>query len=220
MTLIKVSFKLESHVLDFFLPGKRELTISIALTKLDAELGKLQLPASAIPIRLISVGGYVAVKHLGNRKSTFDIDYVLDPTLENSNQVKLGITAAIFAVAEALDYQHTWMNDDCKVFTGGRQRRLGLFSDTLRQNVVLWLSKHLIIFAGEWQWAFGLKLRRIAETRIQTDLDDAVCILKELEARYGPLSKDYLGNFIPNQKSTVDLIVQTYEKTYGKFGIE
>jgi len=194
--------------------------VSIALMELDTELGKLRLSASIIPIRLISIGGYTAVKYLGNRESTFDIDYILDPALEKMNQIKQAIKAAISAVAEARDCQHTWMNDDCRVFTGGPQRRLALFNAALEQNVVLWSSKHLIIYAGQWQWALGLKLRRIAENRSQKDLDDAVCILKVLNNSYDPLSKSYIRGLIPNQSGTFDLIVQSYEAKYGKIGTE
>jgi hypothetical protein len=122
---------------------------------------------------------------------------------------------AIYNVAEVLDCQRTWMNDDCKVFTGGRNRRPALFNAALQQNVVLWSSRCLTIYACEWQWALGLKARRIAESRSRTDLDDAVCILKELDIYYGGLSKDEIRNLIPNQKSTLDLLVQTYEAKYG-----
>src|SRR2546423_13075859 len=133
--------------------------------KLDTELGRLQFPASIIPIRLISIGGYPAVKYFGNRESTFDIDYVLDPVLENMHQIKQAIQTATSAVAEALDCQRNWMNDGCKVFAGGPQRRSALFSAAQQQNIVLWNIKHLIIYAGEWRWGLGLKLRRIAESR-------------------------------------------------------
>ena len=95
-----------------------------------------------------------------------------------------------------------------------------LFSAAIQQNVVLWDSKHLVIYAGEWQWALRLKLRRIVESQRQKDLDDAVCILKELDTCYGPLSKDYIRNFIPDQKTMLDLMVQTYEAKYGKIGID
>jgi hypothetical protein len=194
--------------------------VSTALTELDIELGKLQLPASVIPIRLISFGGYPAVKYFGNRESTFDVDYVLDPELENMNQIKQAIKTAIFAIAEARDCQPTWMNDNCKVFTGGPQRRLAIFNATLKQDVVLWNSEHLVIYAGEWQWALRLKLRRIVESGRQKDLDDAVCILKELDTRYDPLTKDYIRSFIPDQKPTLNLIVQAYEGIYGKLGTD
>lgn len=77
-----------------------------------------------------------------------------------------------------------------------------------------------MIYAGEWQWALGLKLRRIAESRSQTDVDDAVCILKELDTRYGPLSKGYILSLIPNQNTALDLILQIYKARYGNIGIE
>ena len=110
------------------------------------------------------------------------------------NQVKQAVKIAISAVAEVLDCQTTWMNDDCRVFTGGHQGRQALFAAALQQNDVIWSSKHLIIYAGEWRWALRLKLRRIAGTRGQTDVDDAVCILKMLNTRYGPLSKRYIAS--------------------------
>jgi hypothetical protein len=75
--------------------------------ELDIELEKLQLPASVIPIRLISFNSYLAVKYFRNRESTFDVDYVLNPELENINQIKQAIKTAIFAIAKARDCQPT-----------------------------------------------------------------------------------------------------------------
>jgi hypothetical protein len=136
------------------------------------------------------------------------------------NEIKQAIKTAIYTVADARDCQPTWMNDDCMVFTGGRKRRPALFSAALQQNTVLWNSTHLTIYAGEWRWALGLKLRRIAESRSRADLDDAVCILNELGTCYGPVSEGYIESLIPNQKPLLDLIVQTYEAKYGKIAVE
>lgn len=187
----------------------------LALTQLDEELGRMKLPPSLTPVRLISFGGYPAVKYFRSRKSTFDVDYVLDPALESRRDIKSAISTAIHTVAEALDCQDTWMNDDCIVFTGGHQRRVALFNATIRQNVVLWTSKHLTIYAAEWVCSLRLKLRRIEESRRQKDHDDAVCILRELNTLYGPLSKDYIRNLSPGQ-TTTSHIIQAYEAKYGQ----
>ncbi|XMA15127.1 hypothetical protein WAI453_007918 [Rhynchosporium graminicola] len=60
--------------------------LKTALTHLDKEVEQSKNLRKVSPIRLVAVGGYVSVTYLQNRRAAEDIDYILDPQIED--QVK------------------------------------------------------------------------------------------------------------------------------------
>jgi hypothetical protein len=55
--------------------------MTIALGRLDEEVSKSKNLRKAAPVKIVAVGGYVAVSYLRNRTSTEDINYKSRPQL-------------------------------------------------------------------------------------------------------------------------------------------
>ncbi|OJD25467.1 hypothetical protein ACJ73_03163 [Blastomyces percursus] len=78
---------------------------------LDEEIGKSKNLRKAAPLQLVAVGGFVAVSYFQNRTSTEDLDYMIDPTLENLSKIEDKLVRAIKNVADKKGYDEGWVND-------------------------------------------------------------------------------------------------------------
>lgn len=207
---------------------KMLLTV-IALTLLDAEFGKSELLCVVSPIRIISTGGYVAVTHFHNRATTCDVDYLLDPDIEDNEDIKEDMRRAGEVVADKMNCDKDWFNNELSIFTS-RPKRPALFNESILQNVILFKGKRLVIYAGKWTWALEQKVRRIGnssrQAKNQTDIIDVVAILRVITVEIAsPLSGKYVkalntnGFDVPPTEETLKLIAETYRKTYGEEGL-
>jgi hypothetical protein len=70
------------------LAAAEKLTHATGLAELDAEIAKSRNLQRAAPIKLIAVGGFVAVTYFHNRETTQDLDCLLDPTLKNRVRIE------------------------------------------------------------------------------------------------------------------------------------
>ncbi|KAI9782435.1 MAG: hypothetical protein M1816_001887 [Peltula sp. TS41687] len=76
-------------------PVKRDFSaedFDEALSLLDVEISKSKELRSVVrdmgPIKLIAIGGFVAVGYLKSRASTHDIDYLLEPRIEQNSEAR------------------------------------------------------------------------------------------------------------------------------------
>ncbi|KAA8894746.1 hypothetical protein FN846DRAFT_999075 [Sphaerosporella brunnea] len=188
----------------------------LALQLLDEEIGNSRNLCKVAPIILLAVGGFVAVTYFGNRDSSHDLDYILDPSLPNVAKMSEKLEKAILVVAKKANYHDKWANDNVAVFAIG-DRRIRLFRESLEQNVVLYQGKHLVVYAGKWEWVLEQKLKRIAKDNRQMDIEDSVVILKVLtDKQGGPMSRETIKGWCTNiyepiQDSVLDTVGQNYQ---------
>jgi hypothetical protein len=119
----------------------------LALDYLDEEIGHSKNLKQIAPIRIIAVGGFVAVTHLQNRQFTGEIDFVLEPTIDNYTKIASKLNKAINTVAEERAYSPKWANDHVGVFTEGHARSR-LFFASLAQDELMYEGNHLKVYAA------------------------------------------------------------------------
>ncbi|KAI1975139.1 hypothetical protein LOZ51_002213 [Ophidiomyces ophidiicola] len=196
----------------------------LALELLDTEIGKSKNLRKAAPIKLVCAGGYVAVSYFRNRSSTQDIDYVLDPQIENVEKIRGKLQRAIGAVADKLQLSEEWINSRMEIFAVG-ESKLPLFIESIDQNVILWQGKNLTIYAAKWEWSLARKLKRIGSQLRDIDLSDAVAILNIMvDQNGGPLQRSTMKAwdrivYTPIEDFVLDRVAREYEANFGKRGI-
>lgn len=67
-------------------------------------------------IKLIAVGGYLAVKYLKNRNVTHDTYHMLDPCIEPQKKIQEKLKLAITEVAKEHNLVAKWVNDEVGVY--------------------------------------------------------------------------------------------------------
>jgi hypothetical protein len=100
-----------------------------------------------------------------------------------------------------------------------------LFQESIAQNIVLWESKSLIIYAVKWEWALARKLKRIGASYRPVDVSDAAAILRlMIEAQGAPLTRDALKGlnrivYTPIEDKVLDKVAVEFEATYKFKGL-
>lgn len=200
-----------------------------ALTLLDEELGRSELISAVAPLRLISVGGFLAVKFFHNRETTTDIDVLIDPNVDADRDYRATVLEAINAVSKAHGFAEDWLNDQLRIFIKDDLRML-LFLESIQQNVLLYAGENLQIYAGHLDFALERKLRRIAQRQgnrnIDDDTSDALAIVHHMVSSNGhPLSREECVGLDENgfglliDEAAVDLVAERYLDKYGVQGI-
>ncbi|KMU85165.1 hypothetical protein CIHG_02947 [Coccidioides immitis H538.4] len=178
----------------------------------DEEIGKSKNLRKAVPIKLVAVGA-----------STEDLDYMIDPALENLTKIEDKLGRAIKNVADKKGYDEGWVNDKVRLFAVGDSAQ-PLFRDSVAQNVVLWEGKNLIVYAVKWEWSLARKVKRIGSTRREADVSDAVALLRKIVEENGrPISRERAKSwdqivFTPIEDSALDKVAEEYEKKYESSG--
>jgi hypothetical protein len=170
----------------------------------------------------MTFGGFIAVTYLRNRETTNDIDYLLDPTLPNVRKLEVKLRKAIQTVSEKAHYSTKWANDNLGVYAAG-ERRVHLFNDTVAQDIVVYRGKHLIVYAGKWEWILDRKLKRITLEDREDDLEDSVAILKVLTDKAGgPISKITIKSWYFNMFEQIpdEVLEQVGTRFKLQFGVE
>lgn len=177
-----------------------------------------------MPIKLLSAGGFVAVSHLRNRHATEDIDYIIDPNIENLGKIKEKLQKAILTVALKRKISEEWINARMEIFAVGGTK-LQLFQESVEQQVILWRGKNLVIYAVKWEWSLARKLKRIGSERREVDVSDAVAILKIMvDKNGGPLRRETMKGwntivYTPIEDSVLDMVAERFSSKYGFPGI-
>lgn len=182
---------------------------------------------SVAPIRFITIGGMLAVSLFGNRSSTKDIDFLLDPSVDAVEEYRAEVLKVIRGVARKSGFSNNWMNDELRIFIGG-SKRLSLFLQSVRQGVIAYEGHNMTIYAGRLDFALERKLRRLNEKLgrpRELDLSDAVTLVHWLKRDGHPLSLEYVrgldenGLGLPVGDAGIDATAREYVAVYGTQGI-
>jgi hypothetical protein len=198
-------------------------TSSIGLTYLDEDIGKSKNLRKIVPIKLIAVGGFVAVTYFQNRAITEDLDYMIDPTIENRPKIEQKLARAITNVGREKGYDRNWVNDRVTMFAVGDTAQ-SLFRDSVAQNIILWQGENLIVYAVKWEWSLARKVKRIGSTRREADISDAAALLRKMvEENGGPLQRERAKGwnqivFTPIEDHAIDMVNGAYEDIYASHG--
>lgn len=200
------------------------LSYNQGLEALDAEMGKDQWLIAFAPITLLSAGGFLAVNFLRNRKSTGDLDYLLEPQWAHDNDIKGPLHTAMVKAARQAGLTEDWANEEMAFFVpdGSRKR---LFEEAEKQNIVLWEGTNLRVLAVPLEWALERKLRRIyhqmQHIKRETDMDDALALLKHLRLQNRrPLDRERIRTLSicskerPPDDATMREIAAAYREKY------
>lgn len=196
---------------------------------MDVEFGKSDLLTAIAPIRLISIGGFLAVKLFKNRDSTVDIDVLIDPNVDAVPEYRDEVWRSIRRVSKTHGFVHDWVNDQLRIFLRNDLRE-NLFLESIRQNVLIYAGKNLEIYAGRLDFALERKLRRVAQRsgnrNLEFDLSDALAIIDYLVSEKGhPLAVNYCMGLDENgfglgvERSDVEMVAARYLAKYGAQGI-
>ena len=134
------------------------------MSLLDANIAESELLMSVAPIRLISVGGSLAVCLLGNRESSYDIDCILEPNLAAVQDYADEFKKVARSVARKSGLSEFWLNRQLETFIS-RERRPDLFLESVEQGIIIYSGENLCIYAGRLDWDLERKVRRIAHAQ-------------------------------------------------------
>ncbi|TGJ88695.1 hypothetical protein E0Z10_g129 [Xylaria hypoxylon] len=198
-----------------------------ALGLLSSAIEQSEILMAVAPIRYISFGGTLAVKVFQNRENTEDVDILLDPNLEALSIYYDEIQHAISTVTTKGGYENDWFNDACRLFTA-REKRPKLFLKSVQQNIAVYRSSSLVVYAASFEYALERKLRRMDSNSLlrdrSIDLSDTVALIHALRDTH-PLSRDYVQELdlnecgTPVENKVVSLVAKEYLEKYQQQGI-
>ncbi len=188
---------------------------------------------SVAPIRLISVGGSMAVLLCGNRDSSTDIDCILDPQVDENEEYVAEWNNAVVNTAKAALLHSDWLNQQLAIFVRKDKRRI-LFLESIQQGIILYEGDNLVIYAGRLDWALERKIRRVAyatdrQKGKNVDMLDAAAIIKLMTSRddYStPLTFDFIrslnfnGFDLAPTTDAIEAVARYYKEKYGDGGIK
>ncbi|KAL4915781.1 hypothetical protein BDW62DRAFT_120375 [Aspergillus aurantiobrunneus] len=167
-----------------------------ALQALDEELGKFDFIVAFAPIKLITAGGFLAVNYLKNRKTTKDLNYLLDPEWATDEDIKGPLEQAILRVSQRLRISERWANENMAYYVT-KETRIHLFRKALKQNITLFKGDNIIILAAPIKWALKRKIRWMftpgQNRQVEIDMSDLLAMLKySRDRKGGPLNREHL----------------------------
>ncbi|KAM4054612.1 hypothetical protein HRG_014917 [Hirsutella rhossiliensis] len=200
--------------------------MEMALGLLNDEIAKSELLVSVAPIRLITIGGSLAVRLCKNRPTSYDIDCILSPNVATAADYAKELYNAVTNVAEKGYFEKDWLNRDLEIFVR-RDRRATLFLESLQQDIPIYKGSNLEIYAGALHWALERKIRRVAHALDRrggkdVDVPDAAALIRQIGA---PISADYIRNlnfngFDPKPTdAAIKEVADYYAHKYGEVGI-
>ena len=214
-----------------FIEAADHAVVLPALSELDAAMGESELLDSVAPIRLVSVGGSLAVCLFKNRESSADVDCILDPNIAAAPDYVAAFSEAVQRTSRQMDLPDDWLNRQVEVFVA-RNRVAHLFLESVAQGIVLYEGASLVVYAGRLDWALERKVRRVAhaqERRIRKNVDvgDAAAIIEFMTRRQDgkPLSFAFVRGLNENQfdvpptDTALHQVASQYMAMYGTQGL-
>lgn len=83
-----------------------------AFRHLDQVLGGNELAAAVAPIRMVTLGGSMAVKMFKNRTTTVDVDVIIDPNVDAVREFRDAVLVCIRSIAQQRGLERDWMNGE------------------------------------------------------------------------------------------------------------
>ncbi|KAG6036383.1 hypothetical protein E4U41_005734 [Claviceps citrina] len=206
-------------------------TMEKALTMLDSKIASNDLLMSVAPLRLVTVGGCLAVRLCHNREASYDIDCLLDPHVTSADDYAAEFELVCQEVAREGGFYKDWLNQQVKIFVS-RERRATLFLESVQQDIIVYSGKNLVVYAGRLDWALESKLRRMSHSRNRrgyknVDLPDAAALIHLMRGDGDglPISFQYVRDLNLNGfdlQPTEDVlreIAEFYFQEYGEVGL-
>jgi hypothetical protein len=135
-----------------------------------------------LPIVIIVAGGAISTILFRNRKTTKDVD-LWAPDRETNSIVSEGGRA----VAKRLDYDPFWLNSNMSIFIDTKHTHIGFYERALQQNVTLYQSEQIMVYAADWRYQLVQKLIRIESLNEgavrEAQLSDIVYLAKAVMER-------------------------------------
>lgn len=103
--------------------------------------------------------------------------------------VRQEMTRLIRVVASPLGYDPEWANDQMRIFLALLNEPESLFSQSKRQNIVLYDDGIIKVYAAKWEWVLCRKMKRLQmpdQAPRREDWSDCVAITKLLLDRDCP----------------------------------
>lgn len=168
-----------------------------------------------LPIVIIVAGGAVSTVLFRNRKTTKDVDFWA-PDRETDSIV----SEAGRAVARRLDYDPFWLNSNMSVFIDAQHTHIGFYERALQQNVTLYESEQIMVYAADWRYQLVQKLVRMESLRDgpmrSTQLSDIVYLAKaimELDGKHDIKRATVRGWY----KYTENILDETFDEVNRAF---
>lgn len=151
------------------------------LRKLNEELGKEGTQDG--PVRMVVLGGALAVRHFKSRAETVAVDVILDPHFDAAQGYQDRLKRCIRRVGCATNLGPGWMSGHyTEHFT--REARGRAFHQSVSQGgrPELYEGSHLKVYAMDTQVALEMKLRRMLDRNRNAEWDslDATAFLFRL----------------------------------------
>lgn len=154
---------------------------------------------------------------------------LIDPNVDAVPEYRDEVWKSIRRVSKTHGFVHDWVNDQLRIFLRNELRE-NLFLESIRQNVLIYAGKNLVIYAGRLDFALERKLRRVAQKsgnrNLEYDLSDALAIIDYLVSERGhPLGVDYCMSLDENgfglavERSDIEMVAARYLNKFGGQGI-
>ncbi|KIY74236.1 hypothetical protein CYLTODRAFT_448001 [Cylindrobasidium torrendii FP15055 ss-10] len=137
----------EKHTLDDF---------HEALGLLSEELAKQPIP-SREPLVLITSGDFLSMQLFHNRQTSEDLDYVL----VNETHAPY-LQQAFTHVCHELGWPNNWLSGNMSITCPTGDARDVWVKEAIHQNIIVYASDHLKIYAAKLQWCIASKMSRMA----------------------------------------------------------
>ncbi|KAF8682539.1 hypothetical protein RHS04_02678 [Rhizoctonia solani] len=172
-------------------------------------------PQVKLPVTIVVAGGAVSTLLFRNRKATKDVDFWA-PDRE-TNYV---VSEAGREVARRLDYDPFWLNNNMSVFIDTQHTHVGFYERALAQNVRLYESAEIMVYAADWRYQLVQKLIRV-EMMLkgpvrEAQLSDVVYLTRiiiETEGR-NEMRKNSVRNWYRYTKGIKDETFEEVNDTY------
>ncbi|MFI5421443.1 MAG: hypothetical protein ACHQ1H_10800 [Nitrososphaerales archaeon] len=196
-----------------------------AFKHISNELEK-QIPDQVV--RVLVSGGTCSVMYLGNRDKTKDIDFFIpDPTII---EIISGSQASLpWDLRQR--WPENWINAEMAGFAMMPNCE-DLYDNSIANNVVLYQSNSLVVYAADWKFQLIGKITRayqmeLLKDQVQSmdregkDLKDAVSILQVLiQENNGPLDGSVVRSWY-NGSALEDIEIEFVNKAYhAQFSVD
>ncbi|KAG8734784.1 hypothetical protein FRC12_018350, partial [Ceratobasidium sp. 428] len=168
-----------------------------------------------LPVVIVVAGGAVSTILFRNRKTTKDVDFWAP-----DRETNVIVSEAGRAVAKRLDYDPFWLNSNMSVFIDPQHTHLGFYERALQQNVTLYQSDQIMVYAAEWRYQLVQKLVRVETLSAgpvrDAQLSDIVYLTKAMMERDGmdEISKAAVRSWYKYTKQIQD---QTFNEVNDAF---
>ncbi|KAJ7809123.1 hypothetical protein B0H14DRAFT_2867666 [Mycena olivaceomarginata] len=144
-----------------------------------------------LPLKFISLGGFVSVCYLRCRNTTEDLDFYYPgtPSVDGEYEYPDGVEAALEShikeVGHDLTVEPNWANSGVSLFIEGWADQADIISRSFDQNVMVYGNNQLQIFAASWTLQLIQKINAIGSRRQDHDKVDAAYIAERIFSQLG-----------------------------------